>query len=104
MKSAKKRDNTKMYQIIFYLAPGDYHRYHLPTDFLLKSRSHIVGHLAPVKVSYITKHKKVYETNERVALFGTYTYGFMSLVLVGAMNVGSMTLNYDKEFKTNDDT
>lgn len=64
----------------------------------MKSRSHIVGHLAPVKISYISSTPKVYETNERVALFGTYNYGLMSIVLVGATNVGSMTLNYDKEF------
>lgn len=60
----------------------------------------MVGHLAPVKISYISKHR-VYETNERVALFGTYPFGLMSIVLVGATNVGSMTLNYDKEFSTN---
>lgn len=72
LEDARKRENTKLYSVIFYLAPGDYHRYHLPCDFELKSRSHIVGHLAPVKISYIEKKEKVYETNERVALFGTY--------------------------------
>jgi phosphatidylserine decarboxylase len=60
----------------------------------------MIGHLAPVKISYISKYR-VYETNERVALFGTYPFGLMSIVLVGATNVGSMTLNYDKEFSTN---
>ncbi|CAD8078031.1 unnamed protein product [Paramecium primaurelia] len=101
LNDAKKRQNTKLYSVIFYLAPGDYHRYHLPSDFQLKSRSHIVGHLAPVKISYISNTPKVYETNERVSLFGTYNFGLMSIVLVGATNVGSMTLNYDKEFQTN---
>jgi phosphatidylserine decarboxylase len=100
IEDAKKRKDTKLYSVIFYLAPGDYHRYHLPCDFALKSRSHMVGHLAPVKISYISKYR-VYETNERVALFGTYPFGLMSIVLVGATNVGSMTLNYDKEFSTN---
>ena len=54
--------------------------------------------MAPVKISYISRKENVYETNERVALFGTYNFGLMSIVLVGATNVGSMTLNYDKEF------
>lgn len=58
----------------------------------------MLGHLAPVKVSHISKTPGVYENNERVALFANYPFGFLSMVMVGALNVGSMTLGYDKEF------
>jgi phosphatidylserine decarboxylase len=43
--------------MIFYLAPGDYHRYHAPLDFVAKKRLHVDGELKPVKISYIENHK-----------------------------------------------
>ena len=39
--------------MIFYLNPGDYHRYHAPLDFTAKKRLHIDGVLKPVKVGYL---------------------------------------------------
>lgn len=56
LKKTANPEKTKIYSIIFYLAPGDYHRFHSPTQMSLKSRNHILGHLAPVKVSYISKY------------------------------------------------
>jgi phosphatidylserine decarboxylase len=38
----------------------------------------------------------VYETNERVAIFCEWMQGFLSMVFVGATNVGSIGLNFDK--------
>jgi phosphatidylserine decarboxylase len=34
--------------------------------------------------------------NERVGLFGESPWGFMSYVAVGALNVGSIKINFDK--------
>lgn len=104
-----KNERAKLYSIIFYLAPGDYHRFHSPTDISLKARCHILGHLAPVKISHISKtpvfhivkHKGVYESNERVSIFGEYKYGFMSMIFVGALNVGSILLHFDDKVQTN---
>ncbi len=58
LESLKKQEDkkSKLYQCVFYLAPGDYHRYHSPISFKAKKRNYIVGKLAPVKVSYIEKH------------------------------------------------
>jgi phosphatidylserine decarboxylase len=57
LEELKKREDvkTKLYSIIFYLAPGDYHRFHCPTDLDLKTRNHILGELEPVKVSHISR-------------------------------------------------
>ena len=58
MNDFKKGDNpekSNLYSIIFYLAPGDYHRYHSPADTSFKARHHVLGHLVPVKISHIAK-------------------------------------------------
>jgi phosphatidylserine decarboxylase len=39
--------------------------------------------------------------NERVALLGRWRYGFFSMIPVGATNVGSIRINFDKVFKMN---
>lgn len=98
----QKKEKTKLWSAIFYLSPGDYHRYHSPCDFEVKNRKHIVGYLYPVKISYIEKTPRVYEDNERVALFGKWNKGLMTQVYVGATNVGSMTLKHEGDkFETN---
>lgn len=65
----------------------------------------MIGKLRPVKISYIEKNPKVYERNERVALFGEWikeqTNYFMTLVFVGATNVGSIGLCFDPDLMTN---
>ena len=97
----QQKEKTKLYGAIFYLSPGDYHRYHSPCDFAVRSRKHIVGYLYPVKISYIEKTPRVYEDNERLALFGEWRKGFMTQVYVGATNVGSMTLTHEPDLRTN---
>jgi len=98
----KINKDSNLYSIIFYLAPGDYHRFHCPTDVDFRLRSHIYGHLAPVKISHISKKPGVYENNERVVLMGQSLTGLMSLIFVGALNVGSIVLNFDDKLKTNE--
>lgn len=49
----KRNPKNKLYQCVFYLNPGDYHRFHSPTDMIMKVRNHIVGYLLPVKESYL---------------------------------------------------
>lgn len=100
LQEIKKNKDNKLYSVIFYLSPGDYHRYHSPATFTVKRRNHILGHLWPVKVSYVESTPGVYEDNERVCLFGDWKHGLMTQVYVGATNVGSMTLNHEPEFET----
>ena len=49
---ASKRD-TKLYQIVLYLAPGDYHGFHAPDDFEIRERRHFAGLLLPGEMACI---------------------------------------------------
>lgn len=56
----KHHKESSMWSCIFYLAPGDYHRYHCPVDFIAHSRLHIPGKLAPVKESSLKNVCNIY--------------------------------------------
>jgi len=43
VKSLLKNPDNRLYQLIVYLAPGDYHRFHSPTDMIIKFRRHFPG-------------------------------------------------------------
>lgn len=97
----KHNPDNKMFSVVFYLCPGDYHRYHSPADINVKQRIHIAGNLYPVKPSFVENHDKVYESNERISVFSDWAQGNMNIVFVGATNVGSMTLDIEPTLETN---
>jgi phosphatidylserine decarboxylase len=43
----------------------------------------------------------VLKSNERVNLFGQWTFGFFGISFVGATNVGSIKIHFDEPLKTN---
>jgi phosphatidylserine decarboxylase len=43
----------------------------------------------------------LFTLNERVVLLGRWRWGFFSYVPVGATNVGSIKINFDRELRTN---
>jgi phosphatidylserine decarboxylase len=71
VEKVKERGNKLLYMVI-YLSPADYHRFHSPCLHTADYRRHVVGYLAPVKPSYVNKHKDVFKTNERVNIFGRW--------------------------------
>lgn len=90
--------------MVIYLSPGDYHRFHSPAIHTAYFRRHIAGYLSPVKPSYVRNHKDVFKNNERVNIFGDWCGGqnnFFFLSYVGALNVGSIKLDFDLDVATN---
>lgn len=37
------REGNKMFFVVVYLAPGDYHRFHSPTSWVVERRRHFAG-------------------------------------------------------------
>ncbi|SCV02562.1 LAMI_0H00584g1_1 [Lachancea mirantina] len=94
--------NTQLYFAVIYLAPGDYHHYHSPVNWVCKLRRHFPGELFSVAPYFQRNFPNLFVLNERVALLGHWKYGFFSMTPVGATNVGSIKLNFDKELVTNE--
>ncbi|KAF8060782.1 phosphatidylserine decarboxylase 1 [Lyophyllum atratum] len=95
-----KPGNALFFSVI-YLAPGDYHRFHSPTAWVVEKRRHFVGELYSVSPYMAKRLENLFVLNERVALLGRWKYGFFSMVPVGATNVGSIKINFDQALRTN---
>lgn len=90
-----------LYYAVIYLAPGDYHRFHSPTDWVVERRRHFAGELYSVSPYLQRTLPGLFTLNERVVLLGRWRWGFFSYVPVGATNVGSIKINFDRELRTN---
>ena len=90
--------------INFYLSPKDYHRYHVPTDMRVTKVIHVPGLLYPVNFTYLKKIDSLFVKNERVVLECFDNTGrLFYMILVGALNVGKMTLSFEPSIETNID-
>ncbi len=92
---------SALYYCVIYLAPGDYHRFHSPTSWVAEKRRHFAGELYSVSPYLQRTLPGLFTLNERVALLGRWRWGFFSMTPVGATNVGSIIINFDKELRTN---
>ncbi|KAG1044027.1 hypothetical protein G6F43_011524 [Rhizopus delemar] len=90
-----------LYFCVVYLAPGDYHRFHSPTNWVVETRRHFAGELFSVSPYFVKLLQNLFVLNERVALLGKWKHGFFSMIPVGATNVGSIKINFDEALKTN---
>lgn len=73
-----------------YLAPGDYHRVHMPLAGQLARMVYVPGRLYSVAPWSVATIRGLFTRNERVcALFET-AHGPLGLVLVGAINVAAI--------------
>ncbi|KAK7085147.1 hypothetical protein SK128_000592 [Halocaridina rubra] len=95
-------EKNTLYQCVIYLAPGDYHRFHSSTDWSVKFRRHFPGELFSVNPSVVGWIRNIFVLNERVSYIGSWMHGFFSLTAVGATNVGSIKVYFDKKLKTNE--
>ena len=99
--ASKKNSPTALYYIVVYLAPGDYHRFHSPTSWIAEKRRHFAGELYSVSPYLQRTLPGLFTLNERVVLLGRWRWGFFSFTPVGATNVGSIKINFDRELRTN---
>lgn len=95
------QQRTALYYAVVYLAPGDYHRYHSPASWVVERRRHFAGELYSVSPYLQRTMPGLFTLNERVALLGRWRWGFFGFVPVGATNVGSIVVNFDRELRTN---
>ncbi|HEC29850.1 MAG TPA: phosphatidylserine decarboxylase [Gammaproteobacteria bacterium] len=73
-----------------YLSPSDYHRVHMPVAGRLSEMVHIPGKLLSVAPFLIDAVPDLFARNERVAsIFATDT-GQVAVIMIGAINVGSI--------------
>ncbi|ESK91383.1 phosphatidylserine decarboxylase proenzyme [Moniliophthora roreri MCA 2997] len=96
------RSGHSLYFTVIYLAPGDYHRFHSPTAWVVEKRRHFVGELFSVSPYIAKRLENLFVLNERVALLGRWKFGFFGMVPVGATNVGSIKVNFDSTLRTNE--
>lgn len=92
----KIKDGHELFFAVVYLAPGDYHRFHSPTAWVVEKRRHFAGELYSVSPYIAKRLQGLFVLNERVALLGRWRYGFFGMVPVGATNVGSIVVNFDR--------
>ena len=101
-KSVLYNAKNRLYHCVIYLAPGDYHRFHSPTDWTIFYRRHFPGELFSVNPSVARWLQGLFNLNERVVYYGQWKHGFFSMSPVGATNVGSIRVFMDHELTTND--
>jgi len=73
-----------------YLAPKDYHRIHMPVSGQLTRMIYVPGKLFAVNSHTVRVVDSVFARNERVISIFNTDIGPMAMVMVGALNVGSM--------------
>ena len=78
-----------------YLSPAMYHRVHSPVDGRVVAWRYVPGRLFPVNGAGVRSVPGLFTRNERVAVFlDTPAHGPVAVVLVGAANVGRMSLAF----------
>lgn len=93
----EKKKDKKLFNLFkngsyftIYLSPRDYHRVHMPCAGTLLAMQYVPGRLFSVNPASLETVSNIFTRNERViALFKT-DFGYMAIVLVGAMIVGSI--------------
>jgi phosphatidylserine decarboxylase len=73
-----------------YLSPKDYHRIHMPMTGQLNRMIYVPGNLFAVNSHTVRVVESVFARNERVINIFNTEIGPMAMVMVGALNVGSI--------------
>lgn len=81
--------------ITLYLSPSDYHRIHSPLDGKIFGTLYVPGKLFPVMEYLANGINGLFTKNERVITYLETSAGRCVVVMVGAMNVGQISLSYE---------
>lgn len=87
--------------LTYYLCPTDYHRVHSPIDGEIEHCLHVSGKLWPVNPWSVRSLSRLFAINERVVVRMKTPKGPVALVMVGATNVGRMSMSFDPDIVTN---
>jgi len=77
--------------LTIYLAPHDYHRVHMPVAGQLDRGRYVPGRRFSVNAATARSIDRLFCRNERVALWLSTARGYVVVVLVGALNVASLS-------------
>ncbi len=80
-----------------YLAPYNYHRIHMPVAGTLRTTRHVPGRLFSVNAATAAAVDSLFARNERVVCIWDETGQAFSMVLVGALFVGSISTVWQGE-------
>jgi phosphatidylserine decarboxylase len=84
--------------ITIYLSPRHYHRIHAPCGGEITAARHVPGALLPVNAPAVMHVPDLFPRNERVLCDIDSTAGRVSVVAVGAYNVGRISTAFDPEW------
>jgi phosphatidylserine decarboxylase len=87
--------------LTYYLCPTDYHRVHAPIDAEIESIEHLPGTLWPVSGWSVNRIANLFAVNERVVFWLRTPLGPVALVMVGATNVGKITVTATQKIVSN---
>ena len=82
-----------------YLAPYNYHRLHMPLDGVLEQTAFVPGLLYSVNARTAATVPDLYAVNERLVCHFDSPRGRFAMVLVGAMNVASISTAWSGEIR-----
>ena len=78
----------------FYLSPSDAHHIHAPVDGAIVKTVRIPGKLWPVNDWALNSIDELFAVNERIVTYIQTSRGLVAVVMVGATNVGRVSLSY----------
>lgn len=91
--NAKRYENGVYFN--FYLSPQDYHHVHSPVAGTIPRSVHIPGKLWPVNDWSLANIDELFSINERVVTYIDSAFGRVAAVMIGATNVGKISVTYD---------
>jgi phosphatidylserine decarboxylase len=90
---ARRYENGAFFNM--YLSPQDYHHVHSPVGGKIVRSVHIPGKLWPVNDWSLANVNELFSINERVVTYVECALGLVAVVMIGATNVGKISVVYD---------